>query len=149
MKVNKIKNIVVFAILLSALLSLVVIKFFVKQNSDSSCELFELDEVLLEINLATNNSFSIADLDVIIQYFPIDFNEESEYLFANNIELSKEYFVIVKNLSLEKLEELKKYVKFNTNEIVLGTHNEYTYIIFSETYNSTIEGIIRSYIYCD
>ena len=152
------KNIkfIIFALLLVCLiLCLLIIKFCIKEPEIKKCNNFELETLVNEINLATNNKF-IAPLDnAMSMYVPVVFSMETNYVFSHRDgDISKEYFIIAQNLSETEMFDLESFVETNNglysdNQIKMETHGEYTYVIFSIEYDSIIEGIIRSYVYCD
>lgn len=135
------------------LLSCLIILFIILNNKNkTSCNYFELEDVLFQINLVTNHSFTKVDYSDTLSFIPVDFDENDKFVFAvdNNQE---EYFILGQNLTKMQKFDLKSYIDINNDlysdkTIIFAEHNEYIYVISSDKYNSYIEGIIRSYIYC-
>lgn len=154
MKKN-IKFIIFTLLLVCLILCLLIIKFCVKEPETKNCNNFELETLVNEINLATNNKFAAPLDNDMSMYAPIVFSMETNYVFSHrDDDISRDYFIIAQNLGETEMFELENFVKTNNelytdNQIKMETHGGYTYVIFSEEYDSIIEGIIRSYVYCD
>ena len=120
---------------------------FVKNNKTDVCEVFDFEDIVTDINTATNTNFDYLEFYEISSYIPIVFDKSDELIFAINEEKT-EYFLILKNFNKDELEELKRIVDSNSSNMKIGNNLEYVYIIYSKENNSIIEGIIRSYLYC-
>ena len=144
----------VFGVLLICLiLCLLMIKNVNNKMVEETCDNFELSELINEIMLSTDNNF-MQDIDDNISLFiPITISKNTNYVFLRD-EISGEYFVIGKDLNEKELLDLNSFVENNNKlyvdkKIVSGTYGKLTYAIFSQKYSSVIEGIIRSYVYCN
>lgn len=151
------KNIkfIMIAILIVCLTSCILALVFLKKESNKKiCNDFEFSILAEEINMATNNNF-LQSLDTnISQYIPVNISEEANHIFMHGEDLYSDYFIIVQNLNESDYFDLENYVKTNNKlykekQIKFGTYGEYTYAIYSKQYASIIEGIIRSYVYCN
>jgi len=145
---------VIFLILVCLIVCLFIVKLFLNTSKEETCNNFDLNDLVNEINLATNNSFTNLQNSNMSMYIPVSFTKDVNYIFLNTPEKETEYFIIAQNLSENELLDLNDFVETNNklyenNQIKMGTHGEYTYAIYSDRYNSIIEGIIRSYIYCN
>lgn len=138
-------------ILIICLLVSVLIIFLLNKDDKTECN-FDMDDVLLQIDVVTNNSFYQLTLSEIFLFIPVDFNVDDKYVFAANKETG-EYFLLAENLNEDQIFELKDFVETNNelypNKLIkLEEYNKYIYVVCSKEYDSSIEGIIRSYIYC-
>ena len=147
----------VIALLLVAVIALILLKFNNKKDDENSCiDGLDLQEIYLSISLSTNSVFDIQDESLITNYLPLDFSGLDEYLLATRQDVLDEYFIIIKDLDNEQIDFLNTVVDNQKNiyperfeKAKINTHNNITYVIFSDEYSSVIEGIIRSYIYCE
>lgn len=147
---KKYKKILIFFALLISLLFCVFISNKLK-NKQNMCDNFTYDDILVDINIITNSNFEKVDELEMGSYMPIDLLDEGNFAFYVDKELN-EYFAISKRVLDDKKNQLQDYVKIEkkrNKKIKLGENNLYTYVINSKKYESTIEGIIRSYIYCE
>lgn len=149
---KKNKKILMFIVLLVSLLICVFALSLIKNNyKDSLCDKFDYESMLIDINVITQRNFQQIDILEISSYMPIDLLDEYNSIFYVDKEFD-EYFAISKKVSAEKEKKLKDFIenekKRNIN-IELGGNDTYTYIINSDRKSSTIEGIIRNYIYCE
>lgn len=147
---KKSKKILIFFALLISLLFCVFISNKLK-NKQNMCDNFTYDDILVDINIITNSNFEKVDELEMGSYMPIDLLDEGNFSFYVDKELN-EYFAISKRVLDDKKNQLQDYVKIEkkrNKKIKLGENNLYTYVINSKKYESTIEGIIRSYIYCE
>ena len=115
------------------------------------CDNFTYDDILVDINIITNSNFEKTDELDMGMYMPIDLLDEDNSVFYVDKEFN-EYFAISKKILGDKKNQLKDYVKIEkkrNKNIKLGENNLYTYVINSKKYESIIEGVIRSYIYCE
>ncbi len=144
-------SIIIVAIIVLIIIFIVLIP---KKELPSECADFELEEVLLEINLATGNRFNSLETKEISEKLPIGFLNETDYIFSYNIESDNEYFILARNLSENELFDLKNHIDTNNelyedNQIKLVEIGIYVYAIWPSQYDSVIDGIIRSYIHCE
>lgn len=147
---KKYKKILIFFALLISLLFCVFISNKLK-NKQNMCDNFTYDDILVDINIITNSNFEKVDELEMGSYMPIDLLDEGNFAFYVDKELN-EYFAISKRVLDDKKNQLQDYVKIEkkrNKKIKLGENNLYTYVINSKKYESTIEGVIRSYIYCE
>jgi len=149
---KKFIKIFIYITMLICLLSCLCLLIFMRKE-EKKCSNFEYSDVLYEINLATNGYYEDTRIEIdVSSYLPVSFDENKKYAFGNNYEEKNEYFLLVENLTKEEKETLKEFVETNIkleNDIKLEEYDKYTYIIASDSYTSIIEGIIRSFIYCD
>ena len=151
MKKN-IKLLIIIVLLICLIVCILLTKYFINNTKLNECEDFKLEDIVLDVNMATDNNFLISNDNTMSLYIPMIFSENTDYIFAS-IENSKDdYFLIAKDLNENEFFELESFVeikKDNDNQVKINKYNEYTYVIGSDDYESTIEGIIRSYIYCE
>lgn len=131
---------------------LVLLLVLNNNNNKNSCNTFEFDDVLFQVNLATNDSFFKVDYSEVYKFMPVDFKPSDKFILATDIK-KEEYFILGQNLTEKQMFDLKSFIDTNNNlypekSITLVEYDEYIYAIFSEKYDSFIEGIIRSYMYC-
>lgn len=144
------KEKIVIIITLFCLLTCVLLAKFISNNKNkNTCGEFDFDDILLEINLATGNIFNNFEVGNFILPIPVEIENSEEYLVSYNVFDENNYFAIVKNLDSINIANLKKYVESQENKIVFGEKNEYVYIIADSENEGAIEGIIRSFIYCE
>ena len=151
------KYIISIALLIIILvLVLIGLRFNNKKSKNNCTDDIGLEEIYYSINSSTNSSFEIVDENNVMTYLPLDFYKSDEYLIASRQDKPQEFYVIIKNLGVEQLEFLKifidNYNKGHGEELKdakLNTHNGFTYVVFSSEYSSVIDGIIRSYMYCE
>lgn len=148
---KKTKILLIAILFICLVTSLLTVHFLNRQNNKKICPYFELDEVFLEINLVTNNSYLLSNYEMSL-YIPISFSLENNYVFAYDLQ-NPGYFLLAKDLDEQSKAELEDYVSTNNklypeNKMKFGKNEQYTYIILSDKYDSVIEGIIRSYIFC-
>lgn len=147
------KNVKVLICTILLLCLIVCLSFIIiLKNKQTTCDDFELDDILYEINLATNNYFlSLEEGEDTSSYFPIPFNQNKKHISAFNLNDEDEYFLLIENISSDEKEKLKKFIENSINKeknIKFEEYGKYTYIISTTDYTSIIDGIIRSYIYC-
>lgn len=148
------KNIKYILYVLTVLIIITIILSLIFNKKENRCDDFALEELFFEINLATSNSFKIEEGQDISKNIPITLPKETDYLFSLDSDDENEFFLVIRNLDSDKILELENFVKINNdlyedNKIKFIKDNIYTYIISSKQHESTIEGIIRSYIYCN
>lgn len=144
----------VYIILVFCLVSCVLaVNYFVKNKSNENvCDEFLLEDIVVDINMATKNNYLALDEQSIILNTTLSFSEKTDYVFAGKDGLADDYFLVAINLDKEKIKELEQFVKIKKEanvSITIEKKDQYLYIIRSDKNHSTIEGIIRSYIYCE
>lgn len=108
-----------------------------------------LEDILHEIDSATNHEFDYSSLESIGEYFMIDYNKFDKYIIGISQD-KDEYFAIFKDLDDSTINEIESKVKISHKyNYIFNTINTYTYVIVSNQYNMTIDGIIRNFIICD
>ena len=151
---KKNKNILGVILLFICLISCIIILDFINIDIEKNeCEI-NYDDILFEVNTALNSQFSISNnLDVSI---PLNFSEGTDYIIALDKmeETQQDYFIMVKDINESNflgLETLVKMINLDSQDKVveIKKHGAYTYVIVSKKFESTIDGIIRSYIYCN
>lgn len=149
---KKYMKFIILGVLLLCLISTILITNKLIKNKNT-CNNFELSDIVNEININTNHNFESSLRNDIYTYIPIEISDETNYVFGN-VENNTEYYMIIQNLNEKDILELKKFIdiknsKYEKKQIKMETRGEYTYVILSEKYSTVIEGIIRSYIYCN
>lgn len=148
------KNIKYILYVLTVLIIITIILYLIFNKKENNCDNFDLEELFFEINLATSNSFKIEEGQDISKNIPITLPKETDYLFSLDSDDENEFFLVIRNLDSDKILELENFVETNNdlykdNKIKFVKDDIYTYLISSKEHASTIEGIIRSYIYCN
>lgn len=149
MKINK--RILIYIILSLCLLGciVIIINFMKRQETDKN-DLINLEDIVMDINIATDVNYKVLDNDEMSLNTSISFTEKTDFIFAKDENSGDNYFMIARNLSVDEFDEVKDFVEFRKDmgeEIIFKTYDNYTYMIYSKKYNSTISGIIRSYIH--
>lgn len=151
-KVNKkyTKTVILFTLIIFFIfLSFIAIKFINKDSDVKKNNNIDYDDMIFEINVATYNNFQKKNELGYILHIPIDILNDTEYNFYFD-EDTNEYFLVAKIIPKKKVLELEKYIeieKKHNEYIKYGNNTNYMYIINSKDNTSTIEGIIRNYIY--
>ena len=151
MKKN-IKKIIIIC-LLFCLLTYVGGKFHDKKEQENKvCSNFELDDIIFKINNVFEKNLIFNEDKNITLYMPVNISNDANYIFARN-DTTDEYIFLGKDLNKQDIKELEKYVQLKNDlypddQLEINQHNNYVYIIFSNNNFSTIDRIIRSYIYC-
>lgn len=148
MKINK--RILIYIILSLCLLGciVIIINFMKRQETDKN-DLINLEDIVMDINIATDVNYKVLDNDEMSLNTSITFTENTDFIFVKDENSDDNYFMIARNLSVDEIDEVKDFVEFRKDmgeEIIFKTYDNYTYMIYSKKYNSTISGIIRSYI---
>lgn len=149
---KKNKGILVGLILLVCLIScfIVIRKILIgNEISKNNCEYFGFEDIIVEINSATNHSF-LSGRD-LTSYIPVSLTKDIKYTFAVNAENEQEYFIIIKDISEKDLKEFKNtlgLINIGEKDLEIKQVGNYTYIISSNQNYSTIDGIIRSFSTC-
>ena len=146
---KKNNSVLFFVILLICLLSCAFILLLVLKKDNEDEMIIEYDDILFDINAELDNQF-IYDKE-IFKYISVNFQNNSNFVFAINDVTQDEYYIIIKNPSEEDLIELKSFVESynerNDNDLKIKGNNMYKYLIKSNENLQVIDGIIRSYIY--
>lgn len=144
------KKYIKFIIPIVLILTLLIALYFVyKKNKDYCYNEVNLKDILYEIDLATNQKFDSSNLEVISEYFLIDYNKFDNFVIGIS-QNEQEYFAIFKDLDAETINQIEEKAKIkHNNNYIFNTINTYTYVIVSSEYDKTIDGIIRSFIICD
>lgn len=144
------KKYIKFIIPIILIIILLISLWFVYKKDKNYCyNEVKFEDILYEIDLATNNKFDYSDSQIISEYFLINYNKFNKYVVGRSKD-EKEYFVIFKDLDDITINQIEEKVKMkNTDDYIINTINTYTYVIISKEYDRTIDGIIRSFIICD
>lgn len=139
-----------FLAFVSILFAIVFVVFIINHNNSNKKEIqvFPFDDLLEEINLASNESFDEISSNQITMYLPLAFSTENNLLFAVDVDNANEYFLIANNLDYNQksqIESLYSNVKEEPN-FIFYSDEKYVYVIKSEEYLYMIEGIIDSFI---
>lgn len=150
---KKNKGILVGLILLVCLISCLLIIKKISNGHEiqkNNCEYFGFEDIIVEINSVTNNSFSQGK--ELTSYFPVSLTKDIEYVFVVNDENEQEYFIIIRDISEKDLKEFKNaldLINIDQKGLEIKQIGNYTYIISSIQNYSTIDGIIRSFSSCN
>lgn len=147
-KINFLK--IIFILICLLMVSWLIL--FVVRNKKEMCKTFDFEEVLLEVNLSTNNSFSSLESSEIFKFMPMIFEEGDNYIFAID-KNTGDYFLLAENLNENQMFDLKSFIDTSNQlhddkQIFFVERNNYVYAIYSSKYQYFIDGIIRNYIYC-
>ena len=145
MKFDKKK--IMYVILVVCLVSCIIVVRFLESKNKQEAPI-NFDNLVIDVNMATNTAFITLDNYALSLDLLIDFDENTEFVYAAN-EDKTDYFIVARNLNKEEINEIETFVDMQKklNEIVkMEKNNDYIYLISSSEYSSTIDGIIRSYI---
>lgn len=139
-----------FWIFIATLFATIFVVFLITyDNSDKQqVQAFPFGNILEEINLASNESFTEVPKNQITMYLPFDFSKNDNLLFAVDVNNNKEYFFITKSLESKEKIQIESLYQNTPNEqnFIFYSDEEYIYIIKSEKYSYMIDGIIKSFI---
>ena len=133
--------------------------YLIFNNKDSSLKCYDevdFNDVFQDISSSTIGSFTISDSSEIYNKFFIDWDSIEKKMILINTENEHSYFALIsdpnevnKKIIEKELNIYKeKYYEFYKNS-VLNHINGYTYVVVSNEYANTIEGIIQSYMNCE
>lgn len=147
------KIIIIFILVL--LVSIAIFLFTKPKEQKIEC-MMDFDKTFNDVNEFYINEFELIDLSFDLPNILFNIVDTKNVLYAVSINDVNEYFVILKDISEQEKETLKKEIEvqkelsnqyFTNTEII--TKNNYTYFVVSKNKTSIIKGIISSNIYCE
>lgn len=139
-----------FLIFISTLtaVTFVVLIIFNSDSNQNQTKDFAFGDILEEINLASNESFTEISQNQITTYLPLTFSTYDNLLFAIDVNNEKEYFLIATNLNYNDKAQIESlYLNIPKDQsFIFYSKDKYVYVVKSEKYSYMIEGIMKSFI---
>ena len=139
-----------FLIFISTLtaVTFVVLIIFNSDSNQNQTKDFAFGDILEEINLASNESFTEISQNQITTYLPLTFSTYDNLLFAIDVNNEREYFLIATNLNYNDKAQIESlYLNIPKDQsFIFYSKDKYVYVVKSEKYSYMIEGIMKSFI---